>query len=205
MRWWFSTLMVTMVFLVSGSWQRAEAADDANEAASGGAIGLGYHDSNAPIGVRYWFGSGKVAIDGALGMTADRVVLAPEGTTTTLIGYRFSVGLPLMFKSFGKLHVMFRPGGSFAQRDEVYEQLTNDISGEATTFDVVAKRTTFDASFELEAEYFLVQRFSVSLGYGAQFTSSSHNVTNYIRDFSASLTPTEYSAVSFHLYLWGVK
>ena len=145
--------------------------------------GLGFHDASVPVGVRWWI-SDKVGLDAAIGFGSNEV------GSETFTNWGLDIGVPIMLKSWDRVHFMFRPG------IEYFSQEVPLIPGPGTDND-----TDMLILAELEAEVFLAENFSVS---------ASHGLGIVNRDPANGASTTDWSTfggnftnVGFHVYLFG--
>src|SRR5262245_45399594 len=81
---------------------------------------LGMHNDNAPIGFRWWT-SDKMAIDLGIGVQATEVAdleSDDSDATTKLMDFSLDAGIPFLWKTWDRVHVMFRPGVNFTSMQE---------------------------------------------------------------------------------------
>jgi hypothetical protein len=120
---------------------------------------FGFHRSNAPIGIRWWT-SDKMAIDVGVGVSATEVADL-EGddpdATTNLMDFTLDAGLPFLWKSWDKVHVIFRPGVNFTSEQQFISADGGFEKDRASTIAIVA---------EIEGELFVAENFSVSASNG---------------------------------------
>src|SRR5882724_9012424 len=141
-----SAVAVTLVTLVTlaGMAPSKARADEATHANGG----LGFHNEAAPVGVRWWLSGQKVGIDLGLGFTSVPAARYPDEKVT---GWSIDAGIPLVLKSWDRVHVLFRPGLLYHSQQETATAST----GPPVAFDT-ENATTFSVSGEIEAEVFLV-------------------------------------------------
>jgi hypothetical protein len=90
-----------------------------------GRFGLGYYESQAPVGIRYWVNE-KVGIDGGLGFQSEDGFMEfddqgqPTGETTSATRFWVSAGVPYVVFPTDRANFMFRPGVLFGVFDEDY-------------------------------------------------------------------------------------
>jgi hypothetical protein len=171
----------------------ARADDDTNmPAGEHNKIGVGFHSTSAPVGVRWWLGSEKVGVDLGVGYHSDDA--ASSGFPgEKLKGWAVNVGVPIIVQSWNRVHVIFRPGVEFASQE------VEDFTTPAV-FDT-QKEKTFDISGELEGEAFILQNFSVSASTGIAFESFD---PGFGADKEKSFTTigNNFTEVGFHLYMF---
>lgn len=121
---------------------------------------LGFHNLEAPVGIRWWLSGQKVGVDVGLGFVS---VPAPSYSDEKLTSWAVDVGVPLVLRSWDRVHVIVRPG-------MLYTSQQLEATSPPTAFDT-ADLTSFLLSGEVEAEVFLVDNFSVSASHGIAFIS----------------------------------
>lgn len=147
-------------------------------------IGLGFHSSDAPVGVRFWLEGQKLAIDAGVGFASE------DAGDETLTRFTIEGGVPIVLKSWERVHTMFRPGLSFTSQDVFVGKGETDS---ATMFRVLA---------ELEVEVFLVSNVSVSASHGLAIENTSPpGDGDSSTDFG--LFGRDFTEVGFHVYLFG--
>ncbi len=152
---------------------------------------LGFHNSDAPIGMRWWFAGQKVGLDLGLGL---RSAPAPSYSDESLTGYAFEVGVPMVMKSWNRAHLLFRPG-------ILYDSQQFEADSPPDAFDTV-NGTRFALTAEFEAEMFLVDNVSVSASHGIGFSSidppgGGSSIT------SLSTFGNNFTNIGFHVYFFG--
>ena len=149
-------------------------------------IGLGFHRVEAPLGVRWWFSGQKVAVDFGLGFGSDEV--ADED----LSHFAIDVGVPIMLKSWDRVHFMVRPGILYTSEEEVIDFGPPVDTDNTTSMTVQA---------ELEVEVFLAESVSFSAAHGIGVT----NVDDAGGGSSSFMgtTGNNFTTIGFHVYLFG--
>jgi len=153
--------------------------------------GLGFHDIEAPVGVRWWMAGQKVGIDLGFGFSStSSLVYADE----KLSGFAISAGIPIVMKSWSKVHVIFRPG-------ILYESDQVEVTSPPTPFDTDDIKA-MSITGEIEAEVFLMDNFSVSASHGIGYTSVdvpglSENLTSF------GTLGNNFTNIGFHVYFLG--
>lgn len=164
-------------------------ADMAAGAHRGG--GLGFHDSSAPIGVRWWLGGQKVGVDLGLGFGT---IAAPSFPDENLSNWSVDVGVPMVMHSWERVHVLFRPGMLFSSQQE-------QSTAPPAEFDT-EDETTMSFSGEFEGEVFLADNFSVSASHGIRWSR-----INPPGDGDSQSTfgtfGNNFTNVGFHMYFFG--
>jgi hypothetical protein len=151
---------------------------------------IGFHSQDAPLGVRWWLGGEKVGLDLGLGFHSDEAFVYPDENVT---GWAVDVGVPIVMKSWNRVHVLFRPG-------ILYESQQVVVTAPPTAFDTDDAKT-LNVSGEIEAEVFLFENFSVSASTGIAYQSIDNpGPGDKITSFST--IGEEFTNVGFHVYLF---
>ena len=148
-------------------------------------IGLGFHRVEAPLGVRWWLSGQKVAVDFGLGFGSDEV--ADED----LSHFAIDVGVPIMLKSWDRVHFMVRPGILYTSQEEFAPPPAGNTDN-TTALSVIG---------ELEAEVFLAENVSFSAAHGLAITN-----TDFAGGGSSTTMGTlgsNFTNIGFHVYLFG--
>lgn len=174
-----AALLVTLSF--AGTVQAAEHQN----------VGVGFHESSAPIGLRWWLSGQKVGIDVGLGFDSEP---APSYADEKLSSWRLDLGVPLVIKSWDRVHFMVRPGFLYASSQ--VEATTPPTAFDTENF------TGYRISGELEAEVFLVDNVSVSASHGIAYNSvnppgSGDSITSF------GTFGNNFTNVGFHVYFLG--
>lgn len=172
---------------LSAGAQTSAAIDDKPEHHDGS---LGFHSIDAPLGGRYWFAHQKVGVDFGLGL---RSTPAPS-YDEHLSGWAVELGLPIVLKSWDKVHLLARPGF-------LYDSQEVEMSDPPEPF-ATDDRTTVALSAELEAEVFIASNFSVSASHGLVYTKVSP-AGGGDSDSSWNTTGADFSHIGFHYYFFG--
>jgi hypothetical protein len=143
---------------------------------------LGFHEVDAPLGIRWWF-SEKMAFDGGLGFGSDEIG-----------GENFShmaldLGLPITLKSWDRVHFIVRPGIVYRTQEVPTPPAGTD------------NNTQMVIQGELEAEVFLVENFSVSAAHGFAIVNNDPAVGGSTTDYGT--TGANFTNIGFHVYLFG--
>src|SRR6185503_7513423 len=112
-------------------------------------IGLGFHNVQAPLGVRWWFTGQKVALDAGIGFGSHE----DPATDEDLSDFAFDIGVPIRLKSWDRVHFMVRPGILYTSEEEVIDFGPPVDTDNTTSMTVQA---------ELEVEVFLAESVSFS-------------------------------------------
>jgi hypothetical protein len=160
-------------------------------------IGLGFHDVDAPVGVRWWLAGQKVGIDLGVGFSSESATLDgyPNDNTSSLA---FSAGVPIVVKSWERVHVLFRPG-FFYHKEEVVvsDGFATPTPEPFATQDI----KTIRISGELEAEVFLMSNLSVSASHGIAYESVDFGGPD--KQTSFGTLGNNFTDIGFHMYLFG--
>lgn len=160
-------------------------------------IGLGFHNFDAPVGVRWWLAGQKVAVDLGVGFSSESATLDgyPDDNTSS---WAIDVGVPIVVKSWPRVHVLFRPG-FFYQKDEFVISDGFDVPPEP--FDTEEVKT-MRISGEIEAEVFLMENMSVSASHGLAYESVDfESLSDKITGFGT--LGNNFTEIGFHVYLFG--
>lgn len=150
--------------------------------------GLGFHNVDAPIGVRWWLSDQKVAIDAGFGLGSEE----DTGVDESLSHWAFDVGVPILLKSLDRAHFLVRPGILYRSQEVVVD------AGPPVDTD---NNTELAISVELEAEVFLADGFSVSAAHGLAFINRDPAVGESATDWGT--IGSNFTNVGFHLYFFG--
>jgi len=153
---------------------------------NGGSIG--FHNSDAPLGFRWWFSHQKLAFDAGVGFSSQEEETTP-GNSETFSGWTVDAGLPILLKSWGNhVHFMLRPGILYRSQEVL------------TTTGAKDTDTEFDVLGELEAEYFLIENVSFSASTGIRVQNFDPAEGPSTTDWST--LGANFTQVGFHVYLW---
>ena len=146
--------------------------------------GLGFHNSQAPLGIRWWLTGQKIALDAGVGFGSN------DTGTQTLSHWALDIGVPIRLKSWDRVHFMVRPGILYLSEDVATGPTTND-----TDTDMIIQG-------ELEAEVFLVDNVSISASHGIAIDNfnpggAGSSTTNW------ATIGNNFTEVGFHVYLFG--
>jgi hypothetical protein len=175
--------LVMLISVRTSTW--AQEADHADGS-------IGFHNTSAPIGIRWWFSGQKVAIDAGLGFGSDPAPLYPDEKITN---WTVDFGVPLVMKSWDRVHVIFRPGLLYHSQQVV-------TTSPPTAFNT-DDETSFSLTAEIEGEVFLADNVSFSASEGLEFNSLNpvgpgDSITSF------STLGRNFTQVGFHLYFLGV-
>jgi len=190
------TLALVLAALTSTAYTRTAFADD-GEAPRHFNGGLGFHKVEAPLGVRWWFAGQKVGVDLGLGF-GSRPASGDGYPDENLSDFALEMGVPLVFRSWDRVHLLFRPGVLYTSAAYTVSDATPPPpepfeTENATSLTVVA---------ELEAEVFLADNLSVSASHGIGFTSTDPGGTAS-SETSFSTFGNNFTNIGFHFYFFG--
>jgi hypothetical protein len=153
--------------------------------------GLGFHNTEAPIGLRWWFAGQKIGLDVGFGFESDPAPLFPD---ENLNAWAIEAGVPFVWHSWDRAHLLFRPGILYTSEEFVAAAPPDDFDTE--------DGTTFVIMGELEAEVFLVDNVSVSASHGIGFESfdppgGGDSITSF------STFGRNFTTIGFHVYFFG--
>jgi hypothetical protein len=164
-------------------------ADDNPAHHLGGSVG--FHNTAAPLGGRWWFAGQQVGLDVGIGFSSRPSESDP---THKVSGWAFDGGVPFIFHSWDRAHLILRPG-------LLYQSQQVGL-GSGTAFTHVTP-TQFALTGELEAEVFLVQNISFSASTGIAFTSFHPDVPGEDSTTSLESIGNNFTQVGFHVYFFG--
>lgn len=158
-------------------------------------IGLGFRNGTAPVGVRWWMAGQKVGVDLGIGFSSESAIFDdyPDESTSRLA---FEIGVPIVVKSWSRVHFIFRPGFSYEKQEVVVSDA--GLGEPFETEDIKTMRI----SGELEAEVFLVDNVSLSAAHGLAYESVEFpGVDDKFTSFST--VGDNFTSLGFHIYLFG--
>ena len=155
-------------------------------------VAVGFHETTAPLGVRWWLGEQNVGIDLGLGFHSDDATSSGY-PNEKLKGWALDLGVPIVVKSWPRVHVLFRPG-------LLYESQQVEDPATPAVFDTQNRKDLFITG-ELEAEAFLMENFSVSASTGIAYESFDPGFGAQKQTFFTTLG-TEFTRVGFHVYMF---
>jgi hypothetical protein len=156
--------------------------------------GLGFHNTVAPIGGRWWLND-KFALDAGFGISSFDLGKDASGDDHKLQHWAIDLGVPILLKSWDRVHFILRPGVTFESQD------VNVGTPAAVSIDQ-DKTTTFGAEFE--AEVFLADNMTVSAAHGISIVNTNPaGPGDSFTDWQT--TGRNFTEVGFHVYLFGGK
>ncbi len=161
-----------------------------------GKWGLGYFNSNAPVGVRFW-ATPVVGVDIGVGFNGtevaerDTTTGLPTGETTTATSFWVEAGIPYVVFPGDRANFMVRPGLVFASLDDRSFSMGTGVLDDTWT--------EVRVSLTLAGEVFFGEHFSLEAGHGINVQLLSppgdgDSQTNF-STFGASV-----SHLGFHYY-----
>ena len=146
---------------------------------------IGFHHSDAPIGIRWWFGTEqKMALDLGIGISSS------DAGEDRLTDFALDAGLPILIKTWDRVHSIFRPGILYTSEAFV-------LAGETD------RGSTISIVGELEAEVFVTDNFSVSASHGLAIEINSPPGENVDSSTNFGTFGVNLTEIGFHLYgLW---
>lgn len=153
--------------------------------------------SAAPtIGIRHWFTS---QMGGDLAVGFSTVSVENNGTKTDEgSGFAFDAGLPISMKSWDKVNVIFRPGVEF-ESAKLTDKTTSAPGNEI-------KATIFAVSGELEVEYMIADKLSISAAHGIAYSNTkledNSSPANELKVNGFNTIGNNFTTLGFHVYLW---
>jgi len=156
-------------------------------------LGFGFHNVEAPIGLRWWFSGQKVGLDLGFGFDSEPAAIDPDEKVT---GFALEAGVPFVCHSWERVHALIRPGILYQSQEVGFDS----DPGAGFTFDTETV-TAFDLSLEAEAEVFLADNMSVSAAHGLRFRSVD---PGFGADSQTSFTTlgNNFTTIGFHIYLY---
>ena len=147
---------------------------------------LGFHEIDAPLGIRWWFGAQKVGLDLGLGYASNEV------GDERFSSYTIDAGIPIALKRWNRANLLLRPGIVYNSQQVDTEGGPGVTKEDDTALAILA---------ELEAEIFLADRFSVSAAHGFGIFTEDPAVGESTTDYGT--IGSNFSHIGFHFYLWG--
>lgn len=140
-----------------------------------GTFGLGWYSPTAPVGGRVWL-TPQIGLDLGLGFANDKALGAADSRV------HLNVGLPVNVVATEKVNFFIRPGVEYQTNSRL------DASNE--------QAATMIVTADLGAEWFVTDRFSLSVGHGLQFFQLSGSDDWGI----TALRALSFENVGFHFY-----
>lgn len=153
--------------------------------------GLGFHNSAAPVGIRWWFSGQKIGLDLGLGYSHSPAGSDPDESVT---GFAIDLGVPFIAHSWDRAHLILRPG--------ILYQSQEIGSGAGPAFTTITP-TILSILGEIEAEVFLVDNVSVSASHGIAYSSFDPDVPGVDSQSTFGTFGNNFTNVGFHVYFLG--
>ena len=150
------------------------------------------------LGVRHWL-SERAGIDAAFGfVTLTAESGTPTATSDEATGFAFEVGIPVSAKKWEKVNVIIRPGFAYGTAT-IKDKTTTVPPNEFTT-------TVMNFSGELEVEWMVAERLSVSATHGIAYHSlkveDNDSPASEFKVSAFETTGSNFTALGFHVYIW---
>lgn len=150
------------------------------------------------IGIRHWV-SDRLGLDGAIGFaTVSAEGGSPSTTVAEASGFTLDLGVPLSMKSWEKVNVIVRPGFQYATatfKDKTI--LTPPNEDTATLMAILG---------EIEVEYMIAERLSISASHGISWRSfkleDNASPANELTITGFQTEGANFTTLGFHVYLW---
>lgn len=158
-----------------------------------GPVGI---SASPTVGIRHWFTS-SMGGDIAVGFVSTSLEL--NGTKTDEgSGFAFDAGLPISMKSWDKVNVIFRPGFAFQSataKDKTSPTPPNEL-----------KATVYAVTGELEVEWMIAEKLSISAAHGIAYSSTkiedNDSPVNEAKLSGFGTIGNNFTTLGFHVYLW---
>ena len=158
--------------------------------------GLGFHNVEAPVGVRWWLAGEKLGVDVGFGFSSKPAT--DDGyPNESLHDWALDLGVPMVMHSWPKFHMLFRPGLLYQSS----EYTISDPTPPAEPFNT-ENATTMRISAEIEGEYFVATNFSVSASHGINFVTEDPGGTAKSQT-SIGTFGNNFTQIGFHIYFFG--
>lgn len=157
-------------------------------------VGPGFHSVEAPIGIRWWMGSQKFALDLGLGFGSQPAGIDPDETEKN---WALEAGVPIVCHSWDRAHALIRPGILYQS-----QQIGFDADGTTpgVQFDT-ENATALDVMLEGEAEVFLVDNVSVSAAHGFALRRVDPGF-GADTETSWGTSGNNFTTIGFHIYMY---
>ena len=159
--------------------------------------GLGF-ETTPTIGVRHWL-SERAGFDVGFGFVSLNQEQGPPTVDTfDGTGFSFDLGIPISAKQWEKVNVIVRPGFSYSTatlKAKTIPTPPNEATATAMAF-----------SGELEVEWMLAERLSISASHGIAYGSfkveDNDSPANETKVTTFQSTGDNFTSLGFHVYLW---
>ena len=156
-------------------------------------VGSGVPGPTSPMfGVRQWF-TDKVGVDVNVGWSNFKDEPG-SGDVSTFSGWSAEIGIPISVKSWDKVNFLFRPGVSFGSLNDKFEPVGGPT--------LESKLTLTGFTGELEVEYMLAEKVSISASQGIGWSSMKDDGSPESKLSVLGLTGANFTQLGFHVYLW---
>jgi hypothetical protein len=152
---------------------------------------LGFHHVEAPLGGRWWLSGQRIGLDGGIGFSS---VPSTIYSDEKLQSWAFEFGVPIVLRSWDRVHFMVRPGLLWRTEEFV-------ISAPPARFDT-DNLSQFDLSGELEVELFLADNVSVSASHGIALSIADPPGPGGSQT-SLNTLGNNFTTIGFHIYFFG--
>ena len=153
------------------------------------ALPIGPVDTRPTLGLRHWVNA-QVGVDVGLGYNQFKIEPSPE----TWTGFVFDIGLPISIKPVSeKVNFILRPGFQWGSLEDKDESLVPTIT---------TKFTTMAISAELEVEWMVADRLSVSASQGFAWHQLEDDGSPKTTVTSFGTLGNNFTNLGFHVYLW---
>jgi hypothetical protein len=165
-------------------------------------IGLGYRQTNTPIGARWWI-TPRVGADIGFGLDASKesaeVDTNDDGIpdvriTDTLAEWTLNMGAPWAAWSNDYVRVLLRPGFEYHTEDDFDSFLATGGR---------VKLNSYAVTGEVEVELNVWKDLTISASHGVEFRSNKLDVPGAESFWTAGTTGTDFFRLGFFVYLWG--
>jgi hypothetical protein len=155
-------------------------------------------DASPTIGIRHWI-SDRVAFDGAVGFSTIKAEAGPPTADIAEgLGFTFDLGVPISARTWDKVNVIVRPGFGYAMAS-LKDRTTATPPNEDTA-------TLMRYSAEIEVEWMLAERLSISASHGIAYVTfkleDNDSPANELTASGFATTGANFTALGFHVYLW---
>jgi len=150
---------------------------------------LGFHTSDAPIGIRYWM-SPQAGLDIGLGVNSTKFESGSPVVTDKASGWNIDVGVPWSVKKWDRVNFILRPGFQYGSAK------SEPSGGPDVTF------TSMAVTAEFEAEVMVADNFSVSASHGLGWATQKDDRTPENKVTSIYSIGNDWTRIGFHVYLW---
>lgn len=155
-------------------------------------------EATPTIGIRHWL-SERAGFDVGFGFVSlNQETGPPTVDTFDGTGFSFDLGIPISAKRWEKVNVIVRPGFSYGTgtlKAKTIPTPPNELTATAMAF-----------SGELEVEWMLAERLSISASHGIAYGSfkveDNDSPANETKLTTFQNTGDNFTSLGFHVYLW---